>query len=112
MIRFLIDAQLPPGLARRLAERGYPAEHVNRIGLGAAGDDAIWQYAAQTGATLVTKDEDFVALADGDDNTICPRVVWIRIGNISNDALWRFVEPQLSEIIQALNAGERIVEVR
>jgi predicted nuclease of predicted toxin-antitoxin system len=110
MIRFLIDAQLPPGLARRLAERGYPAEHVNRIGLGTARDGAIWRHATQTGATLVTKDEDFVALAERDPSG--PQVVWIRIGNISNDALWRALEPQFAEIIQALNADERIVEVQ
>jgi len=55
-IHFLIDAQLPPGLARRLAARGYPAEHVNRIGMGAAGDNAIWRHAARTGAALITKD--------------------------------------------------------
>ncbi len=90
-------------------ERGYTAEHVNRIGLGAAGDDAVWQRAAQTGAALMTKDEDFAALAERD--TSGPQVVWIRVGNISNDALWHAVEPQLNQIIQALDAGERIVEV-
>jgi predicted nuclease of predicted toxin-antitoxin system len=109
-IRFLIDAQLPPGLAQRFAARGCATEHVNRIGLGTAGDGAIWRHAAQTGATLVTKDEDFVVLAERD--SIGPQVVWIRIGNISNDALWRALEPQFAEIVQALNAGERIVEVR
>jgi predicted nuclease of predicted toxin-antitoxin system len=108
-IRFIIDAQLPPGLARRLAERGYPAEHVNRIGMRVANDDSIWRYAVRIGATLVTKDEDFTALADRDPSG--PQVVWIRIGNISNDALWRAIEPQLDEIVQALNAGERVVEV-
>jgi predicted nuclease of predicted toxin-antitoxin system len=40
--RFLVDAQLPPELARRLSRLGYQADHVNRIGLGAAGDVAIW----------------------------------------------------------------------
>jgi predicted nuclease of predicted toxin-antitoxin system len=108
-IRFLIDAQLPPGLARRLTSRGYPAEHVNRIDLGIATDSAIWRYAAQNGLTLVTKGEDFVALASRDSNG--PQVIWIRIGNISNDALWRAIDPQLDEIIQALTEGERIVEV-
>jgi len=63
MIRFLVDAQLPPGLADRLATRGYLAEHVNRMGLGAASDSALWQHAARVRATLVTKDEDFVDLA-------------------------------------------------
>jgi predicted nuclease of predicted toxin-antitoxin system len=109
MIRFLIDAQLPPGLARRLAAGGHIAEHVNRIGLGNTSDSAIWEYAARTGATLVTKDEDFVALAA--QEPAGPQVVWIRIGNISNDALWRALEPLLDEIVQSLNAGERVVEV-
>ena len=109
MIRFLIDAQLAPGLARRLATRGYVAEHVNRIGLGVASDCAIWRYAARARATVLTKDEDFVVLAGREPSG--PQVVWIRIGNISNDALWRALEPLLDEIIRTLNAGERIVEV-
>lgn len=109
MTRFLIDAQLPPGLAQRLAARGYPSEHVNRINLGIASDDAIWRYAARTGAALITKDEDFVALSDREASG--PQVIWIRLGNISNNALWRAIDPQLDEIVQALSAGERIVEV-
>ena len=109
MIRFLVDAQLPPGLATRLTARGYPAEHVNRVRLGAAGDEAIWRHAQRIRATLVTKDEDFAALADRDPNG--PQVLWIRIGNISNNALWRALEPLLDEIVQSLDAGERIVEV-
>jgi predicted nuclease of predicted toxin-antitoxin system len=40
-IRFLIDAQLPPGLAQRLAARGFPAEHVNKVNLRVASDSAI-----------------------------------------------------------------------
>ena len=109
MIRFLVDAQLPPGLARWLTARGYPTEHVNRVDLGIASDRAIWLYAAHTAAALVTKDEDFVALAGQEPDG--PQVVWIRLGNISNNALRRAIDPQLDEIIQALNAGERIVEI-
>jgi predicted nuclease of predicted toxin-antitoxin system len=109
MIRFLIDAQLPPGLARLLVARGYAAEHVNRVGLGVASDSAIWRYATRTRATLLTKDEDFVALAR--EEPTGPQVVWLRIGNISNDALWRALDPLLDEIVQSLNAGERTVEV-
>jgi predicted nuclease of predicted toxin-antitoxin system len=108
-IRFLIDAQLPPGLAPRLSARGYQAEHVNRIGFGISSDGNIWRYAARIGGTVITKDEDFAALAQREPNG--PQVVWIRLGNISNDALWRTIEPQLDEIVESLNAGERIVEV-
>jgi predicted nuclease of predicted toxin-antitoxin system len=109
MIRFLVDAQLPPGLARRLADHGYPAEHVNRVSLGIATDRTIWRHAARTGAILITKDEDFVALAEREPDG--PQVVWIRIGNISNQALWSAIEPQLDDIVDALNLGERIIEV-
>jgi len=109
MIRFLVDAQLPPGLAQRLAGRGYPAEHVNRIGLGIKSDGDIWRYAIRTRAALITKDEDFVALANREASG--PQVVWVRIGNIGNDALWRAFDPMLDEVIQALDAGERIVEI-
>jgi predicted nuclease of predicted toxin-antitoxin system len=109
MIRFLIDAQLPPGLAQWLTTRGYAAEHVNRIGLGATSDSAIWRYAVRTHAILVTKDEDFVALAGREPAG--PQVVWIRIGNISNDALQLALDPMLDEIVRSLNAAERIVEV-
>jgi predicted nuclease of predicted toxin-antitoxin system len=66
MIRFLIDAQLPPGLVHRLSVRGFEAEHVNRIGLGLVSDLDIWRHAGRTGACLITKDEDFVALAGKD----------------------------------------------
>jgi predicted nuclease of predicted toxin-antitoxin system len=109
MLRFVIDAQLPPGLATRLQERGYPAEHVNRIGLGAAGDIAIWQHTRSIRAVLITKDEDFVALALRDPSG--PQVVWLRIGNISNEALWTTISAALDEILEALEAGDRIVEV-
>jgi predicted nuclease of predicted toxin-antitoxin system len=109
MIRFVIDAQLPPGLAIRLRERGYPAEHVNRVGLGAAGDIAICEHARSVRAVLMTKDEDFVALALREPSG--PQVVWLRIGNISNEALWVRISAALDEILESLESGERIVEV-
>lgn len=109
MIRFLIDAQLPPDLARRLAARGYPSEHVNRIELGVASDTDIWRRATRTASTLVTEDEDFIAFTAR--GTAGPQIVWIRLGNITNNALWRAIDPRLDEIVQALNAGEKVVEV-
>jgi len=109
MIRFVIDAQLSPGLAVRLRERGYPAEHVNRVGLGAANDIAIWEHTRRIRAILMTKDEDFVALALREPSG--PQVVWLRIGNISNDALWMRISAALDEILESLETGERIVEV-
>lgn len=59
-MRFLVDAQLPPALARRIEAMGHAAEHVADCGLATAPDPHVRQYAAATGAVIVTKDEDFV----------------------------------------------------
>jgi len=58
-VRFLVDAQLPPALARRIEALGHAAEHVADCGLATAPDPEIRAYAASTGATIITKDEDF-----------------------------------------------------
>jgi predicted nuclease of predicted toxin-antitoxin system len=42
-VRFLVDAQLPPALARVLSEKGHEAEHVADLGLVSATDSKIWQ---------------------------------------------------------------------
>jgi predicted nuclease of predicted toxin-antitoxin system len=109
MARFLVDAQLPPGLAAHLRRRGHIAEHVNRVRLGGTTDIAIWTYAKRHGAALITKDEDFLTLSRSEQGG--PQVVWIRVGNITNDALWERIGPVLNDIIESLEAGERIIEV-
>lgn len=108
-MRFIVDAQLPPALAQRLSALGHEARHVNRIGHGAATDETIWAEAGNRGAALITKDEDFVALARHDPGG--PAVIWVRIGNTTNEALWRAFEPALPEILSALQRGERIIEL-
>jgi predicted nuclease of predicted toxin-antitoxin system len=41
-MRFIVDAQLPPALARWLAAKGHEAEHVADLQMEAASDAAIW----------------------------------------------------------------------
>jgi predicted nuclease of predicted toxin-antitoxin system len=55
-MRFLIDAQLPPALARWLAARGHEAEHVADRQMEAATDSFIWDFACLNDAVIVTKD--------------------------------------------------------
>ncbi len=55
-MRCLVDALLPPAPARRLAAEGHAAEHVADKGLEAASDAAIWEYALQEAAVIITKD--------------------------------------------------------
>lgn len=108
-MRFLVDAQLPPALARMLAAKGFAAEHVYDIEFGEAEDHQIWAYAKQTHAIIITKDEDFVVLASFDPNG--PPIVWVRLGNTTKQALLAWFEPLLPNIIAALNEGNKLVEL-
>lgn len=58
-MRFLVDGQLPPALARWLVARGHAAEHVGDVGMQTASDSAVWDYALGESAAIITKDEDF-----------------------------------------------------
>lgn len=109
-MRFVIDAQLPPALARLLAAHGHQAEHVADIGLRDAEDSPIWHYAVEQGAILVTKDEDFPHRYR--QGGASPVVLWLRIGNTSRRALLDWFEPLLPQIEELIRQGERLIEVR
>ena len=108
-MRFIIDAQLPPALARFLISAGHEAEHVADLGLASAPDRAIWQRALDSNAVIVTKDEDFLTLralrSDG------PAIVWVRVGNTTRDVLLRVMAAALPQGVAALERGEAVIEV-
>lgn len=106
-MRFLVDAQLPPALARWLAERGHDARHVADIGLAGASDLVIAAWAEADAAVLVTKDEDFVALRLPDRFAL----VWLRCGNASNKVLFGWLAARWDEAEALVERGERFVEV-
>ena len=109
-MRFLLDAQLPPALARLLNDRAHVAEHVNDVGLGEAPDRDLWRYALEHGAVIVTKDEDFANMAAlGGD---APPVVWVRVGNTRRAALLAWFEPLIDEVISLVEAGNPLIELR
>lgn len=109
-MNFLIDAQLPPGLALWLADQGHTAQHVDDLGLGNADDITIWNHALSINAIIVTKDEDFAERVAR--TATCPVIVWLRIGNATNRALLQWLEPRWAEITELLNADNRLIEVR
>ena len=102
-MRFLVDAQLPPALARRLAEQGHDAEHVADRQLAAASDAQVWDFALRRDAVIITKDEDFAqrkALAASG-----PRVVWVRIPNTRRRELLRGSTPHCRTCCRRWNAA-------
>jgi predicted nuclease of predicted toxin-antitoxin system len=107
-MRFLIDAQLPPGLCGWLEERGFEAEHVSRALGGQTPDVEIATYAMSKAAVLITKDDDF-ALRHPPETY---QLIWVRCGNITNRALSAWLLGRWTAIIEKLEAGERLIEVR
>jgi predicted nuclease of predicted toxin-antitoxin system len=78
--------------------------------LDEASDFEIWDYAAKGGWIVVSKDEDFLHLANrpGDAG----RLLWVRIGNCRKQTLLKAFESELPEIVRAFDGGARVVEVR
>ena len=107
-MKFLIDEQLSPSLARWLAERGQEAEHVYEAGLMGMADADVARRAVRTGAVIVSKDEDFLSFR-GDIGSV--QVLWIRVGNVSNRVLFERLESVWTDVIGDLQRGEPIVTV-
>jgi predicted nuclease of predicted toxin-antitoxin system len=109
-VTFLVDNQLPQALVRFLISHGHKAEHVLDLGMDEADDQAIWDYAGKNACAIVTKDEDFISLSlqTGAKN----QVVWVRLGNCRTPALLAAFETALPKLIQALQQGDRVVELR
>ena len=108
-MRFLVDAQLPPALARWLSSAGHHAEHVADIGLAGARDSEIGTYALSAGAVIVSKDEDFalrkVLYRNG------PSIVWIRLPNSRRSELLTWFAHALPKIVEAFERGESFIEL-
>ena len=110
-MNLLVDNQLPVALARYLAANGWECSHVQDVGLDAAEDRVIWQYAKERGLAIVTKDEDFQALANW-QRSIPPQVVWVRLGNCRKAALLDAFSRILPKLGAMLAAGDPVVEIR
>jgi predicted nuclease of predicted toxin-antitoxin system len=109
-MRFIVDAQLPPALARALTAAGFATAHVADIGLLTASDRAIRDRAAKERAAIITKDGDFACLHRSGPAQAA--VVWLRIGNTAREPLVQWLLPLMPEIVTALEAGESLVEIR
>jgi len=80
-LRFLFDQNLSPRPTRLLSDVYPECSHVRNFGMEKSSDTEVWNYAAEHGYTIVSKDSDFHqrSLLLGAP----PRVIWIRQGNCS-----------------------------
>ena len=106
---FLIDAQLPPVLARVLRREGFNAVHLADLDMLDASDKAIWDLAKGHPYILITKDEDFARNRKQDDRN--PGLIWLRLGNCKNQMLINSVLKALPDSIELLEQGNFLIEI-
>ena len=109
-MKFLVDDQLPAALSRHLAKRGCDSLHVQDVGLSKGSDIQIWRYAEDHGCVVISKDEDFLYLANALESKA--RLVWVRLGNCRTKFLLAAVDRWWPRIESSLAAGDRVVELR
>jgi predicted nuclease of predicted toxin-antitoxin system len=81
-MKLLLDNNLSPKLAARLADIFPQCSHVALLGLDRSSDSQVWNAAREHGYTLVSKDSDFNDLLTA--NGFPPKVIWIRLGNCTS----------------------------
>ena len=84
-MKWLIDNQLSAKLAAYLSARGHDCSHILDRGMDEADDVEVWRVADREQRVLISKDEDFIFLANRPGDT--GRLVWVRLGNCRNAAL-------------------------
>jgi predicted nuclease of predicted toxin-antitoxin system len=106
-MKFLIDAQLPPGLCLWLRQHGHEAEHVYEL-LGAAAEDRdIAAHAERHGFAVISKDEDFLHLRRPSRFPL----LWLRCGNTTNRLLLTWLEERWEWTEELLESGEGLIEL-
>ena len=80
-MKLLFDENLSHKLVRRLADIFPYSVHVRDIGLKAADDPVVWEYARDNDLMIVSKDSDMHQRSFVFGHP--PKIIWVRLGNCS-----------------------------
>ena len=109
-MKFLVDNQLPGALSRFFVSFGCDSVHVMDVGLGSVSDAEIWRYACENARIVVTKDEDFLHLANRQPQA--GGVIWVRLGNCRTTHLLAQFERLWPRVQRSIESGDRVIEIR
>jgi len=109
-VKLWLDAHLSPRIARWIVDQfAIEALPLRDLGLRDAHDREIFLAARAAGATVMTKDVDFIRLLR--ENGPPPRVIWLRCGNTSEARLRQILLATLPSVLILLAEGEPLVEI-
>ena len=80
-MKLLFDENLSPKLPRLLTDLFPDSLHVRDVGMKAADDPIVWDYAKDNDLIIVSKDADMHDLSLVFGNP--PKVIWLQLGNCS-----------------------------
>ncbi|WP_269514256.1 DUF5615 family PIN-like protein [Brevundimonas subvibrioides] len=109
-MRFIVDANLPDEVSVWLRSIGHEAWHVNELHEVGAADNWIWHEAIGRAAAIITQDGDFSDWCT--TRSPAPPLVWIRTGNLRKAQLLERLRASWLRVLNQLNDGHAIVEVR
>jgi len=109
-VNFLVDNQLPAALCSFLNSQGHQSVHVVALEMDESCDLEIWDYATAGNWIVVSKDEDFLHLANRPGDT--GKLLWVRIGNCRRQTLLQAFKSELPAIIRSFTEGIRVIEIR
>jgi predicted nuclease of predicted toxin-antitoxin system len=95
-VKLLFDQNLSLNLVIRLADLFPDSVHVRQVGLEAADDQVVWEYAKNNNLIICSKDGDmhqrsFLFGAP-------PKVVWVRLGNCSTTDVENLLRRNLASL--------------
>jgi len=100
---FLIDNNLSPKIAAKIAGVFPGSQHVYNLNLDKVSDQEVFEYAASNQFSILTKDADFYHLLN--KHGYPPKVVWIRSGNVTTEYIIALLLNNDTAIKQFLNAS-------
>ena len=95
-MRLLLDENLSESVLPAIVDLYPESLHVRLLGAGGAPDDVVWRLAKEHGCVLVTRDEDFLRLSIV--RGAPPKVVWLAVGNCSNQEVIRLLRTRHQNI--------------
>ncbi len=103
-MKLLFDEHLSYKLVNRIKDIFPESKHVNDVGLQTATDKMIWEYAKTKDFIIVTKDSDFIDIADIFGHP--PFMIWIRSGNAKVNDIEYLIRKHTIRIISIFENNE------
>ena len=100
-MKLLFDQNISNRLVAKITHLFSYAKQVKELKLEGATDRQIWKYAKTNSFTIVTFDSDFYDLSVLYGHP--PKIIWLRVGNISTNDLSSFLESKYQIITDFIN---------